>query len=71
MSMNATQTNLYRISIPLPYGKLQETIDWCIRNCEATWQFDPFFPGYEFNSDNTEFLFESEKDYIAFLLWKK
>jgi hypothetical protein len=49
-------------------------IEWCERNCVSDWRYsgetnehwngDTMFFGYEF-------FFESEKDYVAFLMWKK
>jgi len=38
-------------------------IEWCGKNCQAEWKFDDSDNGYTF-------YFESEKDYVAFMIWK-
>jgi hypothetical protein len=57
----------YKTNIVLPYGGLKATIEWCERNCTDEWRFDA--------SDGTgpayDFYFESERDYVAFTMWKK
>jgi hypothetical protein len=62
----------HRVIVKISYGNLQPTLDLCEKICEGEYQ-------YSFNSapaaasfkDATfwEFFFESEKDYVAFLLW--
>ena len=64
----------YKTEIIIGYGQLKPVIEWCERNCVADWRYsgdnmmdmigDTAFFGYEF-------FFESEKDYVAFLMWKK
>ena len=67
----------YSSNIAIPYGDLSSTIKWCEDNCAAEWQFEEaYLPygDYRFvhKSDNYyNFYFESEKDYVAFLVWKK
>jgi hypothetical protein len=53
----------------LPFGSLGPLMDWCKQNCSDTWFFSD-------NSDfagqgNYKFYFESEKDYVNFMLFKK
>lgn len=64
----------FRVYIEVPFGKLGSLLDWCERNCTADWNYteggkehwenETMFYGYQF-------LFESEKDYVAFTMWKK
>lgn len=58
----------HRAKVALQYGELASIVDWCERNCSSDWRFmedvNNQWGGYEF-------LFESEKDYVAFLVWKK
>jgi hypothetical protein len=64
----------YQSNLTIPFGKLQTVLDWCNHNCEKNWawsQSDIFYiPPNNINKvlyDYT-FSFESEKDYIAFIL---
>jgi len=45
-------------------------IDWLQRNCIGDWTYDCIIPA---GSDGGmyEFYFEEERDYTAFVLWKK
>lgn len=64
--------NAYRVLVDIPYGQLQSTLDLCEKICEAEYKFDPATQYHNFTmSTSWEFFFESEKDYVAFLLWKK
>jgi hypothetical protein len=58
----------YRIKIKIQYGELQSTIEWCERNCIGEWRYmeDPGGDMYI----GWVFLFENDRDYIAFNLWK-
>lgn len=51
------------VEIELPYGELGPHMDWCKRNCNQEWLVSL--------DGNYRFFFESEKDYINFLIWKK
>jgi hypothetical protein len=59
-----------RANIDIPYGQLQPIIDWCERNCESDYRYVDIDDEYS-SEGRWEFLFESEKDYVAFLMWKK
>lgn len=67
----------YKSNIAIPYGDLNQTIKWCENNCINEWQFEeaqiPYGDyRYKVKSGNYyNFYFESEKDYVAFLVWKK
>ena len=58
----------HRANIAPQHGELSSIVDWCERNCSSDWRFmedvNNQWGGYEF-------LFESEKDYVAFIMWKK
>jgi hypothetical protein len=58
----------HKANIAVQYGQLQPIVDWCERNCSGDWRYmediNNQWSGYEF-------FFESEKDYVAFLMWKK
>lgn len=73
----------YQSKVAIPFGQLQSVIDWCYKNCEKNWNYtdymydinskkwlaDEYLTGIF--SDLTMdyvFSFESEKDYIAFIL---
>jgi len=55
--------------VELPYGKLQPLVEWCDRNCSCDWRYMEDPNGDMYNS--WVFLFESERDYVAFIMWKK
>ena len=64
----------HQSELTIPFGKLQSVLDWCNHNCEKDWvwtQSDTFYlPSNKFNKvlyDYT-FSFESERDYLAFIL---
>lgn len=54
----------YKTEIEIPFGELDAMIEWCEHNCASEWKFDDSDYGYKF-------YFESERDYVAFLIWKK
>lgn len=60
----------YRINIHIPYGSLKSIINWCSVNCKGDWGYTIISdagsePGYY------SFQFESERDYITFMIWKR
>lgn len=59
----------HKANIHIDYGELQPVLDWCERNCEAEYRYLDI--DYDSDAGRWEFLFESEKDYVAFLMWKK
>ena len=63
----------HKANITIEFGQLQKIVDWCERNCVSEfwysggndiWDGDRLY--YEY-----EFYFESDKDYFAFMIWKK
>lgn len=61
----------HKANIVVPYGSLQPVLDWCERNCEADYRYVDILAGDDSDAGRWEFLFESEKDYVAFLMWQK
>jgi hypothetical protein len=61
----------YKTEISIGYGELKPVIEWCQRNCANDWGYNCLeFAG---GSDGGlyDFYFETESDYINFILWKK
>lgn len=58
----------YRANVEVPYGKLQQIVDWCERNCSDDWRY---MEDIHNQWGGFEFFFNSEKDYVAFLLCEK
>ena len=68
--MSINTTTAYKTDIALQYGKLQPVIDWCEKNCISEWGYiDQSYPP-DVSPDYT-FYFESERDYVAFVMWEK
>lgn len=59
----------HKITIKIPYGELQATVEWCDRNCKDDWAYMED-PNAQFLSGGWVFFFESERDYVAFTFWK-
>lgn len=58
----------HRANVAVAYGELQPLVEWCDRNCIGEWRF---MEDVNNQWNGFEFFFESEKDYVAFLMWKK
>jgi hypothetical protein len=54
--------------VTLPFGKLQPLIDWCDRNCSSEWHYMED-PHDQYNG--WVFIFEDQRDYVAFTLFIK
>ena len=65
----------HKANIVIQYGHLQPVLDWCERNCEGDYRYmEDIYSDVENDANRSarwEFLFESEKDYVAFLIWQK
>ena len=68
--MSISIPTAYKTRIDIPFGELKSVIEWCTDNCINDWRFNE-----EFNPADTkhgyDFYFESERDYVAFVVWKK
>ena len=71
--MSFNTATAHKANITIEFGQLQAIVDWCERNCVSEfwysgeherWDSDRLYYGYEF-------YFESDKDYFAFMIWKK
>ena len=60
---------VHKSKISVPFGELQSIIDWCDNNCTDRWRYMEDPDGTMYNS--WIFFFESERDYVAFTLWRK
>jgi hypothetical protein len=71
--MYNSMTLPYKTSIDLPFGKLRSVVEWCTTNCMKNWAFDISDDHYagEKQIPSYDFRFESEKDYITFLVYQK
>lgn len=58
----------HRANITVKHGELQPVVEWCERNCKDEWRF---MENINDQYNGFDFFFESERDYVAFLIWKK
>jgi len=58
----------FNCQIRIPYGKLKDVLAWCDRNCTGEFKYMED-PADQFSS--WIFFFELERDYLAFVVWKK
>lgn len=61
----------HKANISAPFGQLQPVLDWCERNCEGDYRFIDLVGDQDSAAGHWEFLFESERDYVAFIMWQK
>jgi len=66
----STSTTVYKTKLTIPYGKLRDIIEWCQSNSEHDWKYDIINIGGK-DPGLYEFVFDDEKDYVKFLMWKK
>ena len=67
--MSISLPTRYKVKIDLPYGKLKDIIEWCERNCTSDWRFMEDPDNY-IHTVGWIFFFETERDYVAFKIWK-
>jgi hypothetical protein len=60
----------YKVDIHIPFGQLKEVVKWCENNLTSDWKFTEDHKA-DFPYNNYVFLFESERDYVAFTMWQK
>lgn len=63
MSINIPTAHKANVSVP--FGELSNIVQWCENNCTGEWRFTEDIDD-QWNS--FRFFFESERDYVAFLL---
>lgn len=79
--MSTNTINLkYQSNIAIPFGHLQSVIDWCTKNCRDNWNYTDNLPDWFSSKEDPRytrprdtlplytFMFESERDYMAFIL---
>jgi hypothetical protein len=59
----------YNTNIKIGFGELKPIIDWCDRNCKK-WGY-AITESAGRDAGIYQFFFETETDYINFILWKK
>ncbi len=76
MSTNIILTHKTRINIL--YGDLKNMLEWCKQNCTGDWKYDQVgdsIDDYTYNAISGtmmyDFYFETDRDYFAFIMWKK
>jgi len=60
----------YKIRLFIPFGELKDVVKWCENNLVGDWKFTEDHNA-DFPYNNYVFLFELERDYVAFNIWKK
>ena len=55
--------------IDINFGKLQEIVDWCEKNCRGPWTYTSVIDAGK-EPGQYQFLFETEEDHTNFILWK-
>ena len=60
----------FKTEIGLYYGELDPMVSWCERNCRGEWTID-FNNNFASNGNLYTFCFDTEEDYVNFLIWKK
>lgn len=69
--MSISIATAYKTSLSIPYGELKNVISWCQHNCQSDWRFQEDMNSTDNFSLHYDFFFEDEKDYVAFIIWKK
>jgi hypothetical protein len=60
----------YKTIVNIPFGKLKEHVGWCEDNLVGDWKYTENSAYGEMNN-SWIFLFELERDYVAYTLWMK
>jgi len=68
----ATKADLkHNTTLDIPFGQLHNVIEWCQNQLERDWQFRVIEEADNYSSGLYLFVFESDKDLMKFILWKK
>lgn len=59
---------VYKKEIVRPFGGLSPVIDWCRTECSQDWRWQVKEGSSNISSGRYTFYFDSERDYVAFLL---
>jgi hypothetical protein len=60
----------HKVKIHIPFGELKDHVNWCEGNLVGDWKFMEDYEA-DFPYNNYVFLFDLERDYIAYTLWMK
>lgn len=63
-------TTQHKTPILIRWGELQTVLEWCKNNCRNEWGYRCIEPA-GFDAGDYEFYFQTERDQINFILWKK
>lgn len=58
----------HKVNVSVPFGELKKVVQWCENNCTGDWRF---MEDVNDQWNAFDFFFESDRDYVAFLLWQK
>lgn len=61
---------VFKTEVNIQYGQLEEMIGWCRTNCSGEWGYS-VMNGAGKEPGTYSFQFESEKDYVTFLVWRQ
>lgn len=67
------QNTKFQVEVDLMYGTLRHALEWCERNCTGEWHYSEGHGNPEVwpvTSNNWIFIFDTERDYVAFTIWK-
>jgi hypothetical protein len=59
-----------KAEIIIDFGELRSMVSWLERNCSDEWGYECIQPAGR-EAGIYEFYFESEKDLVAFTIWKQ
>ena len=62
--MSISIQSAHKVKLKVPHGELRTMMDWCERTCENDWLLS-------IGNDEYTFYFESERDYVTFIIWKR
>jgi hypothetical protein len=68
--MSINTTTAYKTRLHVPFGELKNIVEWCQCNMQGDWKFTDEFQLDDVSVNTYEFLFELERDYVAFSIWK-
>lgn len=68
--MSISIPTAFKTRIDIPFGQLKSIIEWCTDNCIDDWRFNTE-NSVDTYTHSYDFYFESERDFVAFIVWKK
>ena len=71
MSISTKSELEHSTTLNIPFGQLHNVIDWCQNHLEEDWHFAVIEDADHYCPGHYAFAFESDKDLMKFILWKK